>query len=508
MPNELKAGAVINYVSIVVRLATSFLLTPFVIKCLGVEEYGLFMLSSSVILWLSLTDFGLGGTVNKYVATYHAKGEKEQEAHFLGQSMMLFSALGLLTLLVGVVCFFYLDVFFPDLNARQHEALEIMYLLTLGNLILAFPLRPLGCVPGAYLKFIVPGVVHLAMSLVNAGLTVLLLFWGYRAIGLTVLHVVIAVASLLWGLYYTIRCLGVRIIFRKPDLPLYRELFTFSLWILLNQLMDLFYWRAGTPILASMSGMAAVTIFTIGISFSQYFMTASTAISGVIGPKIMHMVALDASKEELTHMMVRVGRLQVVILVLILCGFAVYGETFLRLWVGSSIGAGTWTAWLGALLVLIPLTLPLTQNMGLALLQAMNIHKGRAIILFYSSVICVVLGVVLSHFYGAIGMFIGTAISLTIGQCIMINIYYHRRAGLNMFTFFRKTFVPLILPVALFLAIGVGMSYFLQVNNWIEFFAQAGCYGALGVLLLFFLYFNKDERLIFTTPFLKLLRKR
>ncbi len=508
MASELKTGAALNYVSIVVHLATSFFLTPFIIKSLGVEEYGLFMLSGSIISWLALTDFGLGGTVNKYVATYHAKGQKEQEAHFLGQAMMLFSALGLLTLLVGIVCFFFLGAMFPDLNARQHEALEIMYLLTLGNLILAFPLRPLGCVPGAYLRFIVPGLVSLVLTLLNTALMVLLLFWGYKAIGLTVLSVGMGVLRLLWGLFYTTRILRVRLVFRKPDLPLYRELFTFSLWILLNQLMDLFYWRAGTPILASMSGMAAVTIFTIGISFSQYFMTASTAISGVIGPKIMHMVALDASKEELTNMMVRVGRLQVVILVLILCGFAVYGETFLRLWVGSSIGAGTWTAWLGALLVLIPLTLPLTQNMGLALLQAMNIHKGRAIILFYSSLICVVLGVVLSHFYGALGMFIGTAISLTIGQGIMINIYYHRKAGLNMFTFFRKTFVPLLLPVALILAIGMGISYFLQVNNWIEFFAQAGCYGVLGVLILFFLYFNQDERLIFTGSFLKLLRKR
>ncbi len=508
MASELKTGAALNYVSIVVHLATSFFLTPFVIKSLGVEEYGLFMLSSSIIVWLALTDFGLGGTVNKYVATYHAKGEKEQEAHFLGQSMMLFSALGLLTLLVGVVCFFYLDTFFPDLDTQQHETLEIMYLLTLGNLILAFPLRPLGCVPGAYLKFIVPGAVSLGFSLFNTALTVLLLFWGYKAIGLTVLGVGMGVARLLWGLYYTIRCLGVRLVFRKPDIPLYRELFVFSFWILLNQLMDLFYWRAGTPILASLSSMTAVAIFTIGIQFSQYFMTASTAISGVIGPKIMHMVALDASKEELTRMMVRVGRLQVVILMLILCGFAIYGETFLELWVGSSIGEGIQAAWLGALIVLIPLTLPLTQNMGLALLQAMNIHKGRAIILFYSSVICVVLGVLLSHFYGALGMFVGTATSLTIGQGIMINIYYHRKTGLNMFVFFKKTFGPLILPVALFLVVGVVMTYFLQANTWLEFFAQAGCYGVLGILILFFLYLNRDERNIFTSPFLNLLRKR
>ena len=71
--NEIKTGACINYISIIVRLATQFFLTPFTLSSLGENEYGIFMLSNSVIAWLSLTDFGLGVTVNKYIATYHAK---------------------------------------------------------------------------------------------------------------------------------------------------------------------------------------------------------------------------------------------------------------------------------------------------------------------------------------------------------------------------------------------------------------------------------------------------
>ncbi len=508
MPSELKVGACINYVSIVVRLVTSFCLTPFVIKSLGVEEYGLFMLSHSIIAWLSLTDFGLGGTVAKYVATYCAKGESEREAHFLGQSAMLFSVLGVLTLAAGVICFFYLDVFFPNLSEQQHDMLEIMYLLTLGNLILAFPLKPLGCVPGAHMKFIVPGVVSLGLSLANAALTVLLLFWGYKAIGLTVLSVFMSVVGMAWGVFYTFRCLGVRMLFRKPDIPLYREMFVFSFWMMLNQLMDLFYWRAGAPVLARMSGMEAVALFTIGITFPQYFITASVAISGVISPKIMHMVALDAGKEELTRMMVRVGRLQIVVLMLILCGFIVYGQIFLRLWVGASIGEGVRVVWLGALLVLVPLLLPLSQNIGVSVLQAMSIHKGRAIILFYSSVLCVILGVALSHCYGAIGMFIGTACSLFIGQGVMLNIYYQRKAGLNMIEFFRKTYAPLLFPVALFLALGTGMVAYCPPHCWVEFFIHAGCYAALGGLILFLLYFNNDERRIFTKPLISLINRR
>ncbi len=507
MVNELKAGACINYLAIVIRLATTFFLTPFIIDMLGVEEYGLFMLSHSILLWLSLTDFGLGGCVNKYVATYHAKGEVDQEAHFLGQSMMLFSALGLLAFAVGMVGYAGLGTLFPDLSPEQMDTFEILYLLTVGNLMLAFPLKPISAVPGAHLKFIAPGLVNLGLSLLNALLTVLLLLWGFKSIGLTVLGVLISVSGLLWGLFYTIRFLGVRLLFHKPDLRLYREMFIFSFWLLLNQLMDLFYWRAGAPILGSLSGMEAVTLFTIGITFAQYFMTASTAISGVITPKIMHMVAQDASKEELTNMMIRVGRLQAVVLILILSVFAIYGESFLQLWVGNSVGEGTQVVWLGSLIVLIPLTLPLTQNIGLGLLQALNIHKGRAIILFYSSAICVILGAVLSYFYGAIGMFIGTAVSLAIGQGVMINFYYQRRAGLNIARFFRQTFAPLILPVVLMLAIGSGLQHVFAVESWTTFFALASGYALAGTVLLFYLYLTPQERQLFSVPLSKLTRK-
>lgn len=508
MPSELKAGVCINYASIIIRLSTQFLLTPFVIFTLGVNEYGLFMLCNSVIAWLALTDFGLGATVSKYVVTYRAKGEHIQQAHFLGQSAILFSILGVIALVAGIGCYFFLGKLFPALNAHQQDTLKILYLLTLSNLILSFPLRPLSCVPGAYQKFIVPGLASLGTSLLNAGLTLLLLVLGYKAIGLTVLAVALGVAQLAWGLYYTIHCLGVKMTFRKPDIPLYKEMFGFSVWILLNQLMDLFYWRAGSPILANVSGALAVTLFTIGVTFSHFFMTASTAISSVLTPKLMQMVALNVSKGELTHLMIRAGRIQLFLLIIILSGFACLGQDFLRLWVGDSIGNNVHVVWLGALMVLVPLLVPLTQNTGIAILQAMNMHKGRAIILFYSSLLCVVMGYVLSLYYGVLGMFIGTAVSLTFGQIFMINVYYARKAGLHIRSYFIKTYLPILSPLFIMISCGFFVQHFCTITCWIDFFLVVASYGSFCVLLLWFFYLNRDEKEILTVPIKRIFHRK
>lgn len=500
MASELKSGVLINYISIAIRLATQFLLTPFVITNLGVEEYGLFMLSNSIIVWLSLTDFGLGATISKYVVTYRAKGEFNQQAHFLGQSTVLLSILGLVALSIGIVCYFYLGDLFPHLTTQQHDTLNILYLLTLGNLIFSFPLRPISCVPGAYQKFIMPGVINLLTALFNAGLTVLLLALGYKSIGLTVLAVSLGMVKLIWGLYYTIHYLGVQVIFKKPDIPLYKEMFIFSVWVLLSQLMDLFYWRAGSPILAMVSGTQAVTLFTLGITLAQIFTMSSTAIAGVVTPRLVHMVALEASKEELTNVMIRAGRAQLCLLVIIISGFAALGKDFLRLWVGSSIGTDVSVVWLGALIVFIPLLIPLTQNAGLAILQALDIHKGKAIILFYTSLVCVILGYILSLHFGALGMFIGTSISLTLGQIIMINIYYARRAGLNIRLFFIKTYVPIIIPLCIITVCSFLTSHFITISEWKDIVLYGIVFLAFGIITLWLLYMNKDEKHIFVAP--------
>lgn len=505
MASEIKTGVFLNYVSIIVTLSTSLFLTPFVISSLGLEEYGLFILSGSVIAWLALTDLGLGATVKKYIITYRAKGEHANQAHFMGQSLMLFTFIALITLLAGCICFFYLDALFPKLTPAQHETLEILFLLTLGNMILAIPLRPIGCVPGAYQKFIIPGIVNLVYSLLYAGLTVTLLLLDFKAIGLTVLAVGMGIFKLLWELVYTLKVLKVKVTFAKPDWLLFRGMFGFSIWIFLNQIMDLLYWKAGAPIVANMCGAAAVSIFTLGISFSKYFMTASVAIAGVLTPKLMQMVAQNASKEELTHVMIRAGRLQLFMLSLILFGFLFLGEDFLRLWVGKSIKESVSVVWLGALVVVTPLIIPLTQNTGLAILQALNIHRGRAIILFYSSIVCVVLGCILTYFWGPIGMFISTAISLTFGQVIMINLYYKRKAGLLIGLFFRQTYLP-ILPLYILLAIaGVLLTCYWHVENWMDLIIAIGMYGALCLLILFLLYLKKEEKNIFLAPIKKIL---
>ncbi len=506
--SEVKAGVYLNYLGIIIRLATSFLLTPFILDSLGTSEYGLFVLSSSIIMWFSLADLGLGPTVFKYVTTYRAKGEEKQQAHFLGQSIMLFGVLSVLLLIAGACGFIYLNDIFPNVTPSEYDTLQILYLITLSNVLLSFPLRPLSQLPGAYQKFIVPGIISLVSSVLNAVLTIVLLYLGFKSIGLVTLQVAVSIFVLVAGLYYSFHTLGARVTFNKPDITLYKGMFGFSFWILLNQLMDLFYWKAGTPILTGISGPAAAAMFAIGISFAQYFIVAANGISSVMVPKLMHMVAKDASKQELTDVMIKTARMQLFLITIILLAFSFFGEDFLTLWVGKTIEpANISQIWLGTTIVLTPLIIPLTQGTGVSILQAMEIHKGRAIILFYSSLICVIIGVALSFIYGFLGMFIGTAISCLVGQGFLLNRYYAYKAGLQMKRFYKETYLKMLVPALIMSAAGLLLRSLWTINGWNIFFMCIVIFCAFCAVTLWFAYFRKDEKETFSKPIRSVLRK-
>lgn len=506
--NQLKAGIIINYISIIIRLSSSFFLTPFIISSLGVDEYGLFMLSNTIIAWLALSDLGLGATMSRYITIFQENRESEKQKYFLGQAVVLFTMISIVTGAIGIICYTELDNIFPNLSPDQSETLHVLFLLTLGNMVFAFPVQPFSYIPGAYLKFFVPGVISLISSVINMFLTIIILMIGYKSIAITMASVAVNIITQIVGLLYVFKFLGVRVIFKKPDIHLYEELFRFSFWVMITQIMNILYWKAGAPIVARLAGATAVSTFTLGTSFANYMIAASTAISGVLAPKIMRMVAHNSSKEELTWFMIRSGRIQLILTGTILLSFFSFGADFLRLWVGGSIGDSTYTVWIGALVVMVPLILEVTQNVGGALLQAMNIHKGRALILFWTSIICALSGYFLTMMLGVIGMFIGTGASLLIGQGFLLNLYYHRKAGINMLFFWKETYYPIILPATILIIIGLTINKFHQSIDWQSLIINVIIYISICTLTLFLLYADQRERIFFIDPIRRFVKRQ
>lgn len=109
----------------------------------------------------------------------------------------------------------------------------------------------------------------------------------------------------------------------------------------------------------------------------------------------------------------------------ILSGFIVFGKYFIRFWAGDGYG----DAYTIALLFLVPLTIPLIQNLGITILQARNQMRFRSEVYVIIALISLGFQIPLAKYYGGIGCAMAIAGALTLGQIIVMNIYYHKSRG-------------------------------------------------------------------------------
>ena len=70
--NQIKAGALISYLNLLIGNIIPFIYVPIMLRLLGQVEYGLYGIAQSVMGYVGLLNFGIGGTIVRYLAKYRA----------------------------------------------------------------------------------------------------------------------------------------------------------------------------------------------------------------------------------------------------------------------------------------------------------------------------------------------------------------------------------------------------------------------------------------------------
>ena len=139
--NQIKAGAVLNYVIIGLNILLGLLYTPYMLRMLGQNEYGLYSLVASVIAYLTLLDFGFGPTVVRYTAKYRAEGKVDEQYSLFGLFFVMYSIIGVVAFIAGLVLYFNIDWMFDrTMTPDDISQARIMIMLLLVNLAVTFPM--------------------------------------------------------------------------------------------------------------------------------------------------------------------------------------------------------------------------------------------------------------------------------------------------------------------------------------------------------------------------------
>lgn len=494
--NQVKAGAILNYVTIGLHAVIGLLYTPFMLRELGQNEYGLYSLVASIIAYLTLLDFGFGPAVVRYTAKYRAEVKIEEQYSLFGLFFSIYSLIGLVAFGIGLLLYFNVNwLFDKTMSAYDLAQARTMILLLLLNLAFTFPMSVFSSILTAYERFIFQKtVIILRITLSTAALIGVLLL-GYKAVALVVVQTVFNILLLFANFLYCRYRLKVKLRFRSFQWSFIREILGFSVWVFIGDMMFKFYYNTGQFILGTTSGTIEVALFALAVTLMQMYIMFSGGISGVLLPKIISMVALRKSNKEISDIFIRAGRLQYIILALILGGFIILGKSFILLWAGKNYES----VYYMVVIFFITTIVPLIQNTAIAILQARNQQKYRSLMLVTVGAVSIVLQVILSRYYGALGCAIAVGLANIVGQGFLLNRYYYRKQGLDIPKFWKEIGKMSLSPVIIIL-LGLVTVQFLQIDSWFKFAVAALCLCLLYMPMMWKWGMNDYERHLLSRP--------
>lgn len=501
--NQLKIGTLLSYVSMFLGYAISIIYTPVMIRLLGQSEYGLYNLVASVVAYLGVLNFGFNSAYIRYNSKYKAN-EKEKIDRLNGMFLIIFSFMGIIAVVAGIILATNTDLIFGSkLSVEELSRAKILMIVLVLNLSISFP----GMVFSAYItvneKFIFQKLIDMIRVIVNPIVVLPLLLMGYGSIGIVVSSTLLSLIIQIMNMVYSIKKIGMRFSFGDFDFKLMKEMTVFSSYIFINLVIDQINWNVDKFILGRFHGTISVSVYGLAAQLNGYYVSISTAISSIFVPRVHKIVASTEDDIELTQLFTRIGRIQFIILSLILTGVIIFGKPFITLWAGVNYSE----AYYIALALIIPVTIPLIQNLGIEIQRAKNKHKFRTWAYFFISLFNLFITIPLAKMYEGFGAAVGTGIALFIGNVIIMNFYYHFQIGLNMEFFWKqimKFFPALLIP----LIVGILMNYYFDLYVLENLLIFGIIYLTVFCISIWVLGMNEYEKNLIREPFKKFIERR
>lgn len=501
--NELKAGVILSYINLAIGTIIPLVYTPIMLSILGQAEYGLYSLSNSVIGYLSLLSFGLGSTIIRYIAKYRAENNKDMEEKTIGMFIVLYSILALLVVACGIAIYFNVEFFFnKGLTPNEINKMKQLVIIMVLNTAISFPSSVFSSITTAHEKYIFRKIVDMLSTIGVPIFNIIVLYLGYGSVGMAITGTFIQFIMFILNSSYCFRKLEVVPKFKGMPFSMMKEIVSFSLYVFMGSIVDMLFWATDKVLLGAMVSSAAVAIYNVGGTFNSMMTSLSTSISGVLVPKITKMVFTTESKSEWTDLFIRIGRLQYYIIALVITGFICFGRAAIYFIAGD----GYEDSYIIALLTMIPLVVPLIQNVGLNILVALNKHKFRSIIYLVIAILNVITTYLVIPSIGVIGAALCSGLSYILGQGLIMNVYYYKVTGINIPLFWKHILRNSIVPVIIMI-ITLFLSNVINFYNPLTFITGVVIYTLIYCTLSYVFTMNDYEKNIIRVPLMKIFRK-
>jgi membrane protein EpsK len=487
---RLLTNLVWNFTDFVTAVAAGLWFTPYLIRSLGADVFGLVPLATQIIGYLAVVTIGLNAAVGRNLTIAFEKGQHEKANRIFNTSLWGGIVLSTVLLSAGGVASWY-----GQYLVKTPVGYEMIVRWLLGAALVSFVLgiisTPFGIASYALNRFDISNAISIIQRVFTIAFVVILFSCTKPSLA------IVAGSMVLGGmLTFTQKFIAqkrimpfLRVNRRDFDFQEFRELFSFGGWMIINWLGGILFLSIDLLVVNRMFGPVAGGNFAVAAQWSNLLRSMGVVVVGVFGPTFLYYYA----RKDLANLVVygqrtvRLVGLGLALPIGLICGLS---HPLLCAWVGKEY------AWLAGLVSL--LTGPLCVNLPVTSL--LNIQNATGRVRLPGILTCVLglmnLGLaILLAGPGELGIY-----GVALASCIMLTsrtlftpFYCAWILELPFRTFFREILTVVLATGAIALT-SFTASWWIDFSSWGRLFGAGVVVGTIYAGLAWLFLLNRQER--------------
>jgi len=461
-------NVIMNWFAMVVGMVVPFLLTPFVIRSLGVVAYGIWILAVSTVSYLNVLDMGLGSAVIRFVSKAVAQRNPEEAKTAIGAALWFRFLISIAVAVLSVffaIAFPHLFKIPPDL---QHAG-QITVLMCALGVAVTLVSGVFGSVLSASHRYDVLSSISALQTLARAAGVILILKSGYGLVPLAYWEFSVALLGGLAKYGAAIKILPVsRVKITRPDSEVLKMIFSYSFTTFIVIIAIQVISNTDNVVVGAFISAGMVTSYSIGGSLMAYSGQVATAVSTTFLPLASSLEA-EGRSEDLQRLLLRGMQGTLGVALPISVALVLRGKTFIALWLGSQYSEISGT---------VIQILAISQFFGIAdgipasIIMAIDKHKPLAKWIAFEAALNLGLTIVLVKTIGIYGVAWGTTIATIFVHVVFWPRYVRKVLGIPMRRFLWEGWTKITLCSVPYAVVCAVTDRYWHAGNLVAFIAQ------------------------------------
>jgi O-antigen/teichoic acid export membrane protein len=430
MTNEQRTSQIIknilmNWTAFAATVGIGFVMSPFLVRHLGDEVYGVWVLVGSLVGYLGLLDFGITPSTVKYIAEYRALGDQGAINRLVTTSLAVYSLIGLVALAVStLLAFSFNNIFHTSMSSRTAVAVVC---ITGVNLALTFPATVFVGVLRGYQRYDLDSSVTTLNIVIRSLLIVGLILRGYGILALALATFAFDMLRLIYLIRSACR-VNPEIAVRREffDRDELKKLFGYSVFAFLMIVGKRLIFYTDAIVIGIFMSPAAITLYSIANRLVTYLLQISETM-GVLTPTASEMGARN-DQTTIKTMLILSTKYLLLVALPVAAVFFILGDTFITLWMGQQYA--------GSASILSILTVAVLAHLlempAHTILLGLGRHKVVALFTLAQAVANLILSLILVKAYGLAGVALGTTIPTVAFTLTALVVYVKNYLGVSL----------------------------------------------------------------------------